>query len=63
MAANAKQGTYLSTSLIGFTALAAGLVTVSSHSGLGWLVTAAGLGLLALSTAGFVKLKQMEVKK
>jgi hypothetical protein len=63
MAATSKQGTYLGTSLTGFTALVAGLVTISSHSGLGYLVTAAGLGLLALSSVGLFKLKQLEVKK
>jgi hypothetical protein len=63
MAASSKQGTYLGTTLTGFTALVAGLVTTSSHSGLGWLVTVAGLGLLAFSTTGFLKLKQLEAKK
>jgi len=63
MAANSKQGTYLGTTLTGFTALVAGLVTTSSHAGLGWLVTIGGLGLLVISTAGFVRLKQSEIKK
>jgi len=63
MAANSKQGTYLGTTLTGFTALVAGLVTTSTHAALGWLVTVGGLGLLAISTAGFVRLKHVEVKK
>jgi len=63
MAANSKQGTYLGTTLTGFTALVAGLVTTSTHAALGWLVTVGGFGLLAISAAGFVRLKQLEVKK
>ena len=63
MAATSKQGTYLGTTLAGFTALVAGLVTTSTHAGLGWLVTIGGAGLLAMSTAGFVRLKHSEVKK
>jgi hypothetical protein len=63
MAANAAQGTYLGTTLTGFTAAVAGLVTISSHAALGWLVTVGGLGLLVISTAGFVRLKHSEVKK
>lgn len=63
MAASSKQGTYLGTTLTGFTALVAGLVTTSTHSGLGWLVAVSGFGLLAFSTAGFFRLRQAEVKK
>ena len=63
MAANSKQGTYLGTTLTGFTALVAGLVATSTHAALGWLVTVSGLGLLVISTVGFLRLKQLEIKK
>ncbi|MGZ4789648.1 MAG: hypothetical protein ACXVZX_14115 [Terriglobales bacterium] len=63
MAANSKQGTYLGTTLTGFTALVAGLVATSTRAGLGWLVAASGLALLMFSTAGFIRLKQQEVRK
>jgi hypothetical protein len=63
MAANSQQGTYIGTTLTGFTALVAGLVTTSTHSGSGWLVTFTGLALLGISTVGFVKLKALEAKK
>ena len=63
MAANSKQGTYLGTTLTGFTALVAGLVASSSHAGLGYVVAAAGLALLVISTAGFLRLKHQEVGK
>jgi hypothetical protein len=54
MAANAKQGTYLGTTLAGFTAFAAGL---HSGGGLGIVVAVVGAGLLVLSAAGFYKIK------
>ena len=63
MAATSQQGTYVGTSLTGFTATVAGLVTTSTHSALGWLITATGLALLGISTFGFMRLKQLEVKK
>lgn len=63
MAANAKQGTYLGTTLAGFTALVAGLVTTSTSVGVGWLIAVTGIALLGFSTAGFLKLKQIEAKK
>lgn len=63
MAATSQQGAYVGTTLTGFTALVAGLVTTSSHSGLGWLIAVSGLALLGVSTAGFVRCKQAEAKK
>jgi hypothetical protein len=63
MAANAQQGTYLGTTLAGFTALVAGLVTTSASTGVGWLIAVTGIALLGFSTAGFLKLKQLEAKK
>jgi hypothetical protein len=54
MAANAKQGTYLSTTLIGFTSFVAGL---HSGGGLGIVFAIVGAGLLFASAAGFYKIK------
>jgi hypothetical protein len=56
MAANAKQGTYLMTFLVGFTAFPAGLV---EGGGLGIVVAVVGLALLAYSAAGFIKIKSI----
>ena len=63
MAATSQQGTYLGTTLTGFTATVAGLITTSTHSALGWLITISGLALLGISTFGFMRLKQLEAKK
>ena len=63
MAANTQQGTYLGTTLVGFTALVAGLVTISTSTGVGWLIAVTGLALLGFSTAGFLKIKQLEARK
>ncbi len=63
MAATSQQGTYVGTTLAGFTALVAGLVTTSSHSGLGWLIAFTGLALLGVSTAGFLRCKHAEAEK
>jgi hypothetical protein len=54
MAANAKQGTYLGTTLTGFTALVAGLYV---GGGIGIVVAIVGAGLLVVSAAGFYKIK------
>jgi len=54
MAANAKQGTYLGTTLVGFTSFVAGLYT---GGGIGIVVAIVGVGLLLLSAAGFYKIK------
>lgn len=54
MAANAQQGTYLGTTLMGLTAYVAGRV---AGGGLGLLIALIGVVLLILSAAGFYKLK------
>jgi len=54
MAATAKQGTYLGTTLPGFTALVAGLYV---GGGIGIVVAIVGAGLLVVSAAGFYKIK------
>ena len=56
MAANAQQGTYLATSLTGFTALTGGLV---AKGGIGILVALVGLVMLIDSAAGFYKIKDL----
>ena len=54
MAANAKQGTYLGTTLVGFTAFVAGL---HGGGGMGIAVAVVGAALLLVSAAGFYKIK------
>lgn len=54
MGANAKQGTYLGTTLVGFTSFVAGL---HSGGGLGMVFAIVGAGLLFVSAAGFYKIK------
>jgi hypothetical protein len=54
MAANAKQGTYLGTTLTGFTSFVAGLYT---GGGIGIVVAIVGAVLLVVSAAGFHKIK------
>ena len=54
MAANAKQGTYLGTTLVGFTTFVAGL---HGGGGVGVVFAIVGGGLLLLSAAGFYKIK------
>jgi len=54
MGANAKQGMYLGTSLVGFTSFVAGL---HSGGGLGIVFAIVGAGLLFASAAGFYKIK------
>jgi hypothetical protein len=56
MAATSQQGTYLGTTLTGFTALTAGLY---HGGGLGIVIAIVGAGLLALSAAGFYKIKNV----
>jgi hypothetical protein len=57
MAANRQQGTYLTTTLIGFTAFPAGL-----YDGGGWgtLIAIVGVALLAYSAIGFFRIKNMQ---
>lgn len=57
MAANAQQGKYLGTTLVGFTAFPAGLYV---GGGLGVIVAIAGLVLLLISCVGFYRSKQLE---
>jgi len=54
MGANAKQGTFLGTTLVGFTSMVAGLY---SGGGLGIVFAIAGVALLVVSVAGFYKIK------
>ena len=54
MAANAKQGTYLGTTLVGFTSFVAGL---HGGGGIGVVFAIVGAGLLLVSAAGFYKIK------
>ncbi len=56
MAANSQQGTYLGTTLAGFTALTGGMVV---QGGIGIVVAIAGLVLLIISAAGFYKIKSL----
>jgi hypothetical protein len=56
MAANSQQGTYLATTLMGFTAYIAGRV---AQGGIGLVVALAGLVLLIVSAAGFYKAKSL----
>jgi hypothetical protein len=54
MAATPQQGAYLATTLIGFTALPAGLV---AGGALGAVVAIVGLGFLIYAAAGFYRIK------
>ncbi len=54
MGANAKQGIFLGTTLIGFTSFVAGL---HNGGGLGVVFAIVGAGLLFVSGAGFYKIK------
>jgi len=54
MGANTKQGTFLGTTLVGFTCLVAGL---HSGGGLGVVFAIVGAALLVVSAAGFYKIK------
>ena len=56
MGANAQQGTYLGTTLTGFTALTGGLV---AGGPIGIVVGLVGLVLLIVSAAGFHKVKDL----
>ena len=57
MAANAQQGKYLGTTLVGFTAFSAGLY---KGGGLGAIVAIVGLVLLIISAVGFYRIKQLD---
>jgi hypothetical protein len=60
VAANRQQGSYLVFFLAGFTALVAGLAAWSSSTGLGIVLTLAGLACLVYSLAGFYRIKRLE---
>ena len=57
MAANSQQGTYLGTTLVGFTGFTAGLYV---GGGLGIVVAILGLLVLVISAVGFYRIKQFE---
>ena len=56
MAANAKQGSYVVTTLVGFTAFPAGL---AGGGGLGIVIAIVGIGLLVFSAVGFYRIKNL----
>jgi hypothetical protein len=56
MAAVRQHGTYLTTTLVGFTAVPAGLV---AGGALGTLVAIVGAALLVLSAVGFYRIKSL----
>jgi hypothetical protein len=58
-----QQGTYLGTTLVGFTSLAAGLVVREGHTVIGVLGAIIGLGLLVYSGVGFYRVKGLEFTK
>lgn len=60
LAANRQQGSYLMFFLAGFTALVAGLASWASSAGLGIVLVLAGLVMLVISLAGFVRIKRLE---
>jgi hypothetical protein len=63
MAATTQQGAYLGTTLVGFTALPAGLLTRGDHPGAGWFVVIVGAGLLFYSGFGLYRSKRLEYTK
>jgi hypothetical protein len=63
MAATAQQGTYLATTLVGFTVFPAGLLARASHPSVGILAALVGLGLLAYSAFGLYRIKRLELTK
>jgi hypothetical protein len=56
MASHAKQGSYVVTTLVGFTAFPAGLM---EGGGLGILIAIVGAGLLVFSVVGFFRIKSL----
>ena len=57
MATSSQQGTYLGTTLVGFTGFTAGLYV---GGGLGIVVAILGLLVLVISAVGFYRIKQFE---
>lgn len=58
-----QEGTYLGTTLAGFTGLAASLVIRESHSAVGVVGALIGFGLLVYSGIGFYRIKNIELTK
>jgi hypothetical protein len=56
MGAVSQQGSYLGTTLVGFTAFSGGLV---AGGGMGMIVAVAGAILLIVSAAGFISIKKV----
>ncbi|MBZ5599675.1 MAG: hypothetical protein LAN83_15295 [Acidobacteriia bacterium] len=63
MAAIPQQGTYLGTTLVGFTSLAAGLVLREGHTVIGILGAIVGLGLLVYSGIGLYRIKTLALTR
>jgi hypothetical protein len=63
MAAIPQQGTYLGTTLSGFTTLTVGLVLREAHSAMGVLGALIGLGLLVYSGIGLYRIKNLALTK
>jgi hypothetical protein len=63
MAAIPQQGTYLGTTLAGFTTLTVGLVLREAHSVMGVLGALVGLGLLVYSGIGLYRIKNPALTK
>ena len=57
MAATPQQGTYLGTTLLGFTSIVAGVVVSQSHSAIGLLSGLVGLTLLVCTGIGLHRIK------
>lgn len=63
MAAIPQQGTYLGTTLAGFTSFTSGLVMREGHSILGWSLALIGLVALVYSGIGFYRIKSLALTK
>lgn len=63
MAATPQQGTYLATTLAGFTGFASGLVMREGHSVVGWSLAIIGLAVLVYSGIGFYRIKSLALTK
>lgn len=63
MAAIPQQGTYLGTTLVGFTSFTAGLVMREGHWALGWPIALIGLAVLVYSGISFYRLKKLALTK
>lgn len=63
MAAIPQQGTYLGTTLVGFTSFSAGLVMRDGHSTLGGSIALVGLAVLVYSGISFYRIKKLALTK